>query len=320
MATGFRMAGERVKDPLHSGNSAYREEAPPDIELTAQDPQHAPVDTAASDFFKSKMATLYNDDSSSSNKSWSNSSSSSSSNTVGGGNASVSGEAGGAQTWADNSSALKRQPEPTSSVQSKPFVAPSMDYAKGKSADYFGHQDYANNKLAGWSDQEMKDYLDANPQLLREQNVPGGGGLYDQLTNSLSRKQSNTSVQSAPQPSAPKPSAPKVDYSSAKPGDGQAWVNKWSGDFRNDTSGLETADKYINYSKGLQSWDNKALANTIYQRPLYNQAKSDVYQSQWGGDMWKMDTPSWTMPEKLDPVKEPDLSGDKYLDMIKKID
>jgi len=102
--------------------------------------------------------------------------------------------------------------------------------------------------------------------------------------------------------------------------DGKAWADKWAGGYRNNTSGLESADKYIQYSKGEQVVDREALAKTIDQRPLYHQAKGDVYQSQWGGDMWKYKPPTFNMPDKLAEIKTPDLSGDKYLDMIKDID
>ena len=58
----------------------------------------------------------------------------------------------------------------------------------GIDAKHFGGEDLTAARLQGYSDQEIKDYLDTNPSLLREQNVKGGGGLYDELTNSLISK------------------------------------------------------------------------------------------------------------------------------------
>ena len=51
----------------------------------------------------------------------------------------------------------------------------------GKSADYFGHADYNEALSRGASRQQILRYLDANPGVLRAQNVKGGGGLYDQI-------------------------------------------------------------------------------------------------------------------------------------------
>ena len=58
----------------------------------------------------------------------------------------------------------------------------------GIDAKFFGGADLEAARLQGFSDREIKDYLDASPGLLREQNVKGGGGLYDELTNSLISK------------------------------------------------------------------------------------------------------------------------------------
>ena len=66
-----------------------------------------------------------------------------------------------------------------------------ISYAAGGSDRYFGHHDYISNKAAGYTDQQIKSYLDANPNLLRQHNVPGGGGIYDQISSSAS----NTSQQ-----------------------------------------------------------------------------------------------------------------------------
>ena len=51
----------------------------------------------------------------------------------------------------------------------------------GNSAQYFGHADYNEALSRGVSRDKIIRYLDANPGVLREQNVKGGGGLYDQI-------------------------------------------------------------------------------------------------------------------------------------------
>lgn len=51
--------------------------------------------------------------------------------------------------------------------------------------DYFGGMDYRAAKLSGYSDLAIRNYLDQNPNLLRDKNVKGGGGLYDEIDASL---------------------------------------------------------------------------------------------------------------------------------------
>lgn len=51
----------------------------------------------------------------------------------------------------------------------------------GASAEAFGHADVAAARARGASTQEILSFVNANQGLLRGQNVPGGGGLYDQL-------------------------------------------------------------------------------------------------------------------------------------------
>lgn len=55
----------------------------------------------------------------------------------------------------------------------------SIEY--GISDKYFGGEDLEAAKEAGYSDKEIFDYLNAATNLLRDQNAPGGGGIYDQL-------------------------------------------------------------------------------------------------------------------------------------------
>lgn len=78
----------------------------------------------------------------------------------------------------DPSKALKRLPETAT--------------AAGQSPDYFGHEDLYSMRGQGFSDKDILSYLNVNPSLLRGQNVPGGGGLYDELTGAA-RKPSSSS-------------------------------------------------------------------------------------------------------------------------------
>jgi len=51
----------------------------------------------------------------------------------------------------------------------------------GQSAVLFGHEDYAAAKQRGASDAEILAWLSGNQGLLAGKNVPGGGGLYDEI-------------------------------------------------------------------------------------------------------------------------------------------
>ena len=51
----------------------------------------------------------------------------------------------------------------------------------GQSEYYFGGKDYEAARAQGKSPSEVLGYLISNPDRLRLQNVPGGGGLYDQI-------------------------------------------------------------------------------------------------------------------------------------------
>lgn len=59
--------------------------------------------------------------------------------------------------------------------------AGSVNTGAGASASAFGHADVAAARARGASTQEILSFVNANQGLLRGGNVPGGGGLYDQL-------------------------------------------------------------------------------------------------------------------------------------------
>lgn len=54
--------------------------------------------------------------------------------------------------------------------------------AAGASSQYFGHKDYYAAKNKGFSDRDILQYLDANPNVLRGNNRKGGGRLYDEIS------------------------------------------------------------------------------------------------------------------------------------------
>lgn len=56
------------------------------------------------------------------------------------------------------------------------------DYDPGGPASLFGDADLLGNRKAGWSDQEILEYLDKNPQVLNANNKKGvAGGIYEKL-------------------------------------------------------------------------------------------------------------------------------------------
>ena len=58
---------------------------------------------------------------------------------------------------------------------------PGISTAYGQSSQAFGHEDLRAARNAGYSEQEIRSWLDANPGTLRGTNRPGQGGLYDEL-------------------------------------------------------------------------------------------------------------------------------------------
>lgn len=61
----------------------------------------------------------------------------------------------------------------------KPAVQISSQW--GQDPAYFGHEDYFRNLEQGATPTQIQEFLDKNINLLRGSNVPGGGGLYDQI-------------------------------------------------------------------------------------------------------------------------------------------
>ena len=53
--------------------------------------------------------------------------------------------------------------------------------AGSESKNWIGHADLMAGRAAGHSWGDIQSYLDSNQNLLRAANVPGGGGLYDQV-------------------------------------------------------------------------------------------------------------------------------------------
>lgn len=65
----------------------------------------------------------------------------------------------------------------------KKDTRPGIASTYGASPVYFGHQDYFRNLELGYTPEEIKKYIQANPQLMNpaSTNVQGKGGLYDQI-------------------------------------------------------------------------------------------------------------------------------------------
>jgi len=79
-------------------------------------------------------------------------------------------------------------------------MAISAEY--GASPVYFGHQDYAQARGSGQNPLQILQYLQNNMGQLRDKNVPGGGGLYDEVLADANRYQA---AQQAPPPPPPAP-------------------------------------------------------------------------------------------------------------------
>jgi hypothetical protein len=72
---------------------------------------------------------------------------------------------------------LQQQQQPQPPKDTRPGISSSF----GQSPEFFGHEDYFRNLEAGYSPTEIKEFVGKNVGLLRGENVPGQGGLYDQL-------------------------------------------------------------------------------------------------------------------------------------------
>lgn len=57
----------------------------------------------------------------------------------------------------------------------------AINSGQGASSQYFGHIDYEAARNSGYSNESILQYLQSNQGQLREGNVPGGGGLYDEV-------------------------------------------------------------------------------------------------------------------------------------------
>lgn len=137
------------------------------------------------------------------------------------------------------------QPAPPSSGSSQP----RFSTAYGQSPDYFGGEDYKAAKASGASDSEILGWLDQNRGLLREQNVPGGGGLYDQI-----KAAAGTAV-------ASKPVDPAAGF--------EAVLGRYKEQFDRMTQSLNEA---ISGRGAIQSQYEKTLADT---RAGYDRERAD---------------------------------------------
>jgi len=100
-------------------------------------------------------------------------------------------------------------PQTAPTKTSAPTGRAPISLAAGQSADYFGGKDLEAARAQGYSTREIFDFINAQGanKILRDQNLPGGGGLYDQLKNELNPPSApSPSPSPAPSPS-PSPSA-----------------------------------------------------------------------------------------------------------------
>ena len=80
------------------------------------------------------------------------------------------------------------------------YEAPQISTRFGQDAKYFGGEDYKAAKQSGFSDADIKDFLNQNLDLLRGPNVPGGSSEIGQLM-----KPAEAAASPSPSP-APSPS------------------------------------------------------------------------------------------------------------------
>jgi hypothetical protein len=75
------------------------------------------------------------------------------------------------------------------SASTAPTTKGPISAAYGIDPSYFGGEDVTAAKNQGYSASEILDYIDrvGNTSILREQNLPGKGGLYDQLLKEAGR-------------------------------------------------------------------------------------------------------------------------------------
>ena len=63
------------------------------------------------------------------------------------------------------------------------YYNPALATSEEKGLSQFGDADLAANRSAGFSDQEILEFLDANPETLNPQQQPGvPGGIYEQVS------------------------------------------------------------------------------------------------------------------------------------------
>lgn len=67
------------------------------------------------------------------------------------------------------------------SMQPPKDTRPGISSSFGQSPEFFGHEDYFRNLEAGYSPTEIREFVGKNVGLLRGENIPGKGGLFDQL-------------------------------------------------------------------------------------------------------------------------------------------
>ena len=69
------------------------------------------------------------------------------------------------------------------------YYNPQLATSKEKGLSQFGDADLVGNRSAGFTDQEILDFLNANPGTLNPQQRPGiAGGIYEQVASSVQQQ------------------------------------------------------------------------------------------------------------------------------------
>jgi len=155
--------------------------------------------------------------------------------------------------------------ESDSTVQEQSQQREPHSFAAGDafedSDQYFGHADYERSKAKGYSDQEIKSYLDENSSLLRHGNVKGGGGLYDQLSSgnvSTGQQSSGSAPKYDSHDSEVRKRNAGLDYSVQQ--DRNYWAAK-ADSLRGETYG----DPWKNQAPQWERWEDPEEIKTTWQ-------------------------------------------------------
>lgn len=152
----------------------------------------------------------------------------------------------------------------------------------GNSPDWFGHQDYIENRLQGVTDDQILSFLNNNRSLLREQNRQGqADGLYEQILNNR--------VPNAPD--FPEPSTPELTLD-PRIGDLQSQLGESNRKIGQLTSAYNASTKSYNDQLKLMQGNIEGYVKQIggYQDQINMMDKRLLEQAKNAKQFKKMDT------------------------------